>query len=683
MLKNLKKYWWVFALVFIFLFSYYIRAINIVPDRLLSFDPIFQYRFTKYIADWGHLPIWDELSYYVGRSDTPNDSFIWYITAIIHFFLKSFGFSLFTTASYASAIYGAMIVFPAFLLGKELSNKYGGLISAVLMGTAPQILIRTFGSSYDTDQIVLFFILLTTYLGIHALKRRSIANFSLAVIGFTAFMLTWGMFAFTFFILIGFIVINFILSIFINRESKKIEKAFYKNIIIAFSEVKYQILILICIFLGILLTGFILKKDPLFSFFAIIGFAQKAEAWIVNISIAELQPFSIFILEGWMVAMGRFVIGNNIIDMAVFLIFVLSLIFGIFISYKKDLQNLSFVVTLFLVGFYTTFRGIRFTEFSSALFIILVSVGLGYFIEFCSKKNQLLKASSIGLTLCIAFIAMNLGQQIGQSVGPDINANWDDAWTFLRTKTPELSIVGTWWDPGHMIAGIAERRDYADGAHCAYGCKYTINDRITDLGKIMATNDENESLRLIRKYQGDSPKVYWIASDDLIGKFQWLQYFGTGCDARTEDRCPLYMMLGEQSRSVDSSGNIVLRSYGNVIVLTGEMPIPIFVQDINAALFEETIFYINGEVNVFKLPQNETQSLLESLKPLERQLNIRFVNQTMPLTVWIPQHFSYIVIIPQNLRNSVFTKMFMLEGQGLEHFKQVFRNEQVKIYEVI
>ena len=70
------------------------------------------------------------------------------------------------------------------------------------------------------------------------------------------------------------------------------------------------------------------------------------------------------------------------------------------------------------------------------------------------------------------------------------------------------------------------------------------------------------------------------------------------------------------------------------------------------------------------------------LKPLEEQLKIKFVDQTVPLTAWIPQHYGYIVSIPQNLRNSVFTKMFMLEGQELEHFKQVFRNEQVKIYEV-
>ena len=686
LINILKEKWWVFALVLIFLFSYYIRALNIVPDRLLSFDPILQYRFTKYLVDWGHLPVWDELSYYTGRNNTPNDSpFFWYVTAVLYWFFKSFGFSLLTTTSYASAIYGAMIILPAFLLGRELSNKYGGLAAAILIGTAPQILVRTFGSSYDTDQFVMFFILLTTYLGIYALKRRSIASVSLAIAGFTAFMLTWNDFGFTFFILIGYVIMNFILSAFLGSKDKKVEIRFYKNMRSALSEVKYQMLVLLFIFLGILLIGYALKKDPLTSFSAFLSFAQNAEQWIVNISIAELQPFSIFNLEGWITAMGRFITGNSIIDITLFIIFIISLLIGIFISYKRDLQNLSFTITLFLISVYITFKGIRFTEYSSALLIILVSVGLGYLIEVLGKKNQLLKAFSIGLVLCIVVIAMNIGQQVGQNLGPDINANWDNAWNFLKMQTPEMSIIGTWWDPGHMITGLAERRDFADGAHCTYNCMYNINDRITDLGRIMATTNENESIDLIRKYQGDSPKVYWIASDDLIGKYQWLQYFGLGCDARVDQSCPLYIQIPQQSTSADQNGNIVLRNYGGSIqVFQGlNIPIPIYVQGINGAIFDEIIYYNNGNATSVKFNETEKSQLIQILKPLETQLNFRFTNQSIPMTVWIPQNYAYIVIIPQNLRNTVFTKMFMLEGQGLEHFKQVFRNEEVKIYEVI
>ncbi|NIO45026.1 MAG: hypothetical protein GTN36_05750, partial [Candidatus Aenigmarchaeota archaeon] len=610
---------------------------------------------------------------------------IFYLTSVLFWILKGFGLSLLTTAAYASALYGALIVIPAFLLGRELSNEYGGLLAATLIGTAPQILIRTFGSSFDTDQLVLFFLLLTVYLGYVGLKKKSITSFSLALIGFTLFMFTWMFFFYPIFILGGFVLLYFFLALIIGKLKKSEDFSLKKIGSKLISHLKFFIVIIVCLFI----IGWFNEINIITNLLKLMGFAQAAEKQIVNISIAELQPFDIFNLQGWILATGRFMIGEEI-TILILLIFMSFLGFGFlyFAKVKKDLRKFSFLLTVFFVGIYTTFRGIRFTEFTAALFLILISTGFGCSVNF-SKRNKLLKSFAIGLGIFIAICAMGIGLEMGSGLGPDQNTNWDNAWDFLKTKTPELSIVGTWWDPGHMISGLGERRNYADGAHCSeLHCFYPINTRITNLGKIMATSNENESLELIRKYQGTSPKVYWIASDDLIAKFQWLQYFGTGCDARYESKCPLYMQLPESSRSFDDAGNIIIRNYNmgqqtKVMIVSGQIPIPIFVQGINAALFDEIIIYNNTQAVPLKFSEGDINSLIESLKPLERQLNIRFTNQTVPMTVWIPRHFSYVVVIPPNLRNAVFTKMFMLEGQGLEHFKQVFRNEQVKIYEVI
>ncbi|MBU3958129.1 MAG: hypothetical protein KKB25_03575, partial [Nanoarchaeota archaeon] len=254
-------------------------------------------------------------------------------------------------------------------------------------------------------------------------------------------------------------------------------------------------------------------------------------------------------------------------------------------------------------------------------------------------------------------------------------------WNFLKTQTPQDSLVGTWWDPGHMVTGLAERRVVADGAHCGFDCKYTINDRIVDLGKTFASNDENESVRIIRKYQGNSPKVYWIASDDLIGKFQWLQYFGTGCDARVESTCPLYYQLPQQSASYTMSGEIGVRYYGDVVVLPGKVPLALLKQGTNAALFAETLYYEDGKVKSYNLPKNASE-IAQQIKPVTDQLGVKISGEPLPVTVWVRSDYAYVVIIPQNLRNNVFTKMFFLEGEGLDNFKMVMRNEAVKIYEV-
>jgi cytochrome c peroxidase len=48
---------------------------------------------------------------------------------------------------------------------------------------------------------------------------------------------------------------------------------------------------------------------------------------------------------------------------------------------------------------------------------------------------------------------------------------------------------------------------------------------------------------------------------------------------------------------------------------------------------------------------------------METQFNFKFSNQSAPVTAWVSEDQSYMVIIPQALRNIVFTKMFMLNGE--------------------
>jgi asparagine N-glycosylation enzyme membrane subunit Stt3 len=680
-IKMEKKYW-ILILLAIFIFSLWIRSFNIVPDRVLSFDPTFQYRFTKYIVDWGHLPLWDELTYYVGRQgDIIVSPLMIYLTAFIHNILtKNFGLSLLTTASYMSAIYGALIVIPAFFLVKRLAGIKAGLLGAFLIGTAPQILIRTFGSSYDTDQMALFFLILNLYLGLRFLQKKTIPNFCWMTIGMIAATLGWALSIYSFLLIIGSSITYLLLQTFlIESENRNITKKIKKSLI----EYKNELIGLIGVFSVSTLLGYILKIDLLKNIMVIIGFASKPEKWIVNISIAELQPFNIFNLNGWMMATGRFITGDKLIDTIITITIISFTLIGLFYNYKKDNRKLSFIVTLFFLGIYTTFRGIRFTEFSSILFLIIIASGFGYLLK-SLNKDKLLKGLALGIGILFAFSAMSMGIQYGQSLGPDINYNWDSTWEFLRTQTPEDSIVGTWWDPGHMIAALAERRNFADGAHCDNSCLFTINDRITDLGAIMAISNEHDSLELIKKYKGTSSKVYWIVSDDLISKYQWLQYFGTGCDATTDPTCQLYQLIPQQQALQNENNDIIVRIYSNIIIVNnGYVNIPIYTQNNEGFVFGDILSYDhNGEITSLQVPESQITALTKSVEPIMDQLDIKMSDKMIPTTIWLSKDMTYVVMIPDTLKNTIFTKMFFLEGQGLQNFKQVFRNEQVKIYEI-
>lgn len=664
-----KKYTHVFILISIFFLSFYIRSISIVPDRLLSYDPVYMYRFTKYFVDWGVLPEWDELSYYVGRADI-YPPLMFYITAFMYWIWKIFspGVSLTTVSAWASALYGALIVIPAYLLARELSNRRGGIIAAALVGFAPQILSRTFGSSYDTDQLVLFFILLTLYTGIRFLKKPNFQNFMINLFALTGFMLTWPMFWYTYFIVSSIFIFYIILNAFLVKklDTKKTINTF---------------LYLLSTFLSLIIIGAIERLPVVQWLLGLLQFTSSPEVWIVNVSIAELQPVG-FNIQTLILAFGKFVTGLVSVDWAVFFGLLFAIIFGIYSSLKKkDILLKSSFIILFLLGLFTVTRGIRFTEYTAAIFLTLAGAGIGRIYTYLHKP--ILKNFWNGSALILVFIAFSTGLQLANYLGPDINSNWDSTWEFLRTQTPELALVGTWWDPGHMITGWGERRVVADGAHCGNDCMYTINDRITDLGKIFSTDDEKEALRLIRKYQGTSPKVYWIASADLIGKFQWIQYFGTGCDARVEwNKCPLYGLAYQSNAYYSENGEPFLIEYGNIKVLNLNYPLPFYTHGRNAIIFKEIMFYVNGTVRLVDLTETNTTQLIEQLRPIFRNLGYRLSSQVLDMSIWISEDKSYVVTIPQNLRNNIFTKMFFLEGAGLENFKLVFRNPEVKIYEV-
>lgn len=674
----MKKLYVLAILLFIFLFSFFIRNINNVPDRILSFDPVFMYRSTWYVANYGHMPIWDELSYYPGKivNYWYSAPLMFYLTSMLYSFLKGFGMSLLTVASYAGALYGAMMVIPAFLLGRELSNEKAGLLSAVMVGTAPQVLGRTFGASYDSDQIVLFFILLTVWAVIYALKRKSVPSFCIALGSLAAFMLAYSLFSYTFVVMMIFLTVYLIVTA--VRTKLKFCDGFFK-------EFRAHVIIMAGLFIGLYLTSLVSGADFISSFTALNVYANQMETWIVNISIAELQTITTpqDVMNFILYATGRFVTGVEVIDFLSIASFLLLIIYGLYRSFRTDRLTFAFLLSLILISYVMLNKGARFAEFTTILMAVAVSAGFGCLMDL---KSEYLKIFMVGAGVLLFLFMVSLGMFVGQQLGPDVNANWDGLWNYLKTETPELSLVGTWWDPGHMIAGTAERRNFADGAHCTWVCKYTINDRITDLGRIMATTDESESIGLISKYRGNSPEVYWIASNDLIYKYQWLEYFGMGCNPQTDrENCPIYMVFSKRTEYGDTqTGNVVIRAYESSFYGYFGLNVPLFfVKDgINGYLVRNVISDYNGVVTVTSFQDESVTDAVGYLKPLEKEFNFRFSSDVIEYTVWIDQDANSIAVIHPALTRTIFYRMYFLEGKGLECFDLVYRNNEVRLYKI-
>jgi len=124
------------------------------------------------------------------------------------------------------AIYGALLVFPVYGIGKELFNKKVGLISAMFVALIPIHLAGGHGSAlslFDHDSFVLLLFACTFYFVIKSLKQKSIKKtFLYSILGgivVASIQMTWVAAQTLFLLLILYLIVQLILDIFKSQVS--------------------------------------------------------------------------------------------------------------------------------------------------------------------------------------------------------------------------------------------------------------------------------------------------------------------------------------------------------------------------------------------------------------------------------------------------------------------------------
>jgi hypothetical protein len=197
------------------------------------------------------------------------------------------------------------------------------------------------------------------------------------------------------------------------------------------------------------------------------------------------------------------------------------------------------------------------------------------------------------------------------------------------------------------------------------------------MGRIFSTSSEEEALTILRKYVSLSPRqcqdvknkfgnivpkescqpvseIYLIASADLIGKFYWMSYFGTG-SGRNFFQLPF--------SGFDQSG---LPTYGGIVTLAqkddkliGIMNLP--QQGLRNTIIREIVYFQQG---------------------VERHLDFVNVTNTIDGLLWVDPSFRLVIFMEPSIRDSLFTKMFFWNGEGLKNFELNFVNSEVRIFKV-
>lgn len=437
---------------------------------------------------------------------------------------------------------------------------------------------------------------------------------------------------------------------------------------------------------------------------------------LVNISVAELQPINISQFSAIMSRTGI------LLSLSPFLLLVLAL-YKIVKKERISPEEIFFFLWSISMLLLVT-RGVRFSlQFSVAasvttgylignykkypkvlLILLLLSllpiklllpaklpelIGFVFIIFICllstffEEKFQKALILSIFLFHVIFFTSASIQLGLG-SRQMMISQNWYDMLDWFVENADKDALLMTWWDPGHILAGYTyykgkPLRVHADGAHCGPGSciPYNHNIRIQDMGRIFSTSDEEEAIGIIKKYINltdeqcqeakrahpqmpiDACKpvseVYIIASNDLIGKYYWMSYFGTG-------RGRNFFQL----RLTSVSGGNLIYSNGLVtVVRKDDRLIPIMnlpQQGIRNAIIKEIEYYENG---------------------MRKRYNYGNASNVIDGLLWIDPSYRFAIYMDPVIKNSIFSRMFFWNGEGLKHFRLVYSNPEIRVFRVI
>jgi dolichyl-diphosphooligosaccharide--protein glycosyltransferase len=706
-----RKNFDIVLLIGIVCFAIWLRLATANVDIILDYDPWFWYRQAEGILKNNFLPLkWDILSYFPpGRPTGSKYQLGWSYTLASSYvltkaFLSNLTFMKFSI--YFIAFFSGLCAVPAYLVGRTVTNKWGGLMTAFFAVVTPTFLGVSMAGYPDSDAVDVFYTFLVILTTLYAIKsfsglksKKTWFSIALALASYWLFAFNWNTSWYVFYIFVGFIPLYIVFKI-VESLIQRQETINLGNLIVTkIKESKNLVLVIVLIgilgeALAFLTYGWPFSTIPPIE--QLINGLQflTGKALIVNISVAELQPINVFSKDGFLSITSR--IGIFPVILA---IIGLPLIVVYKLFYKKKITTAEyFAIIWMIISFWLITRGIRF----SLLFSMAVATASGFVVgsltEFLKQRKDMLILSAIYGFILFGLLwhvsdNMLVSQQAG---GMEVSQNWRDALDWLKTNSDENTLITTWWDPGHIIAGYAGLKVMADGAHCDDACyPYNHNIRIQDMGRVFSIGNETEAVNILQKYTGLTQQqcqelkqkfgdavpseacnkvsqMYVIASYDLIGKYYWLSYFGTGTGRN-------YLTYG--FKNYDQTQGIV-----TYCIVTDQLRCDIS----TISLAQKN----NKTVAIINIPQQGVTNAIARDITLFNQgsaVNQR-LNETNAIDglVWINPDFSYLYFMDSSIRNSVFTNMFFFDGEGigefginkLTSFTKVFENSEVKIFKV-
>ena len=194
-----------------------------------EFDPYFNYRTTKFLADegfynfhnWFDDRAWYPLGRIIGGTIYPG---LMLTSAIFYHILNFANFSIDVrnVCVFLAPFFSSLTVIVTYLLTKELSNVSAGLVAACLISVVPGYISRSVAGSYDNEGIAIFCMLLTYWLWVRSVKTGSIYWSAACSLAYFYMVSSWGGYVF----LINLIPLHVLALMISGRFSNRVYVAY-------------------------------------------------------------------------------------------------------------------------------------------------------------------------------------------------------------------------------------------------------------------------------------------------------------------------------------------------------------------------------------------------------------------------------------------------------------------------
>jgi len=219
----------VLTLAMILSFSCRLFSVLRYESMIHEFDPYFNYRTTKFLAEegfynfhnWFDDRAWYPLGRIIGGTIYPGlmvtSALLYHLLNFLHITVDVRNVCVFL-----APLFSSLTTLVTYLITKELKGEGAGLVAAVMIAVVPGYISRSVAGSYDNEGIAIFCMLLTYYAWIRAVKSGTILWSVLAAVAYFYMVSSWGGYVF----LINIIPLHVLVLMLTGRFSHRIYVAY-------------------------------------------------------------------------------------------------------------------------------------------------------------------------------------------------------------------------------------------------------------------------------------------------------------------------------------------------------------------------------------------------------------------------------------------------------------------------